>query len=76
MGIIDAIGMPLLIYVHGESVGPWMQAMHFCFSVGALMAPLCVRLAMAYSESGRDYSMAFWFVGSSLIIPVLLLCNV
>ena len=47
--------------------------MHFFFSVGALIAPLCVRFAMASSLSGRDYILAFWYVGSTLLLPVGLL---
>ena len=46
MGVLDTIGNTLLIYAHGDKIGPWMQAMHFHFGLGALLSPLFVRGSM------------------------------
>jgi len=46
LGVLDSVGNTLLIYTHGNKVGPFMQAMHFSFGIGALLSPLFVRWAM------------------------------
>lgn len=40
MGAIDTCGNVLLIKVWGGDVGPFMQALHFSFGLGAFIAPL------------------------------------
>lgn len=60
MGVLDTVGNVLIIFLHGSGAGPFMQGLHFVFSVGALCSPLLVRLAMTLSESGVDASGAFW----------------
>ena len=60
MGVLDTVGNVLIIFLHGAGAGPFMQGLHFVFSVGALCSPLLVRLAMTLSESGVDASGAFW----------------
>ena len=59
MGFLDTIGNVLVILLHGSRAGPWMQGLHFVFAVGALSAPLCVRLAMELSADGQDASGGF-----------------
>jgi len=73
MGIIDAVGNTTLMYLHGAKVGPWMQTMHFCFGVGAFIAPLLVRSAQHNSSSGSDYSASFYFFSVSLLLPAVIL---
>ncbi|CAM9295326.1 unnamed protein product [Ectocarpus sp. 8 AP-2014] len=41
-GSIDAIANAAISFVHGAGVAPWMQGLHFCFSAGALLAPVAV----------------------------------
>ncbi|CAM9966072.1 unnamed protein product [Ectocarpus sp. 4 AP-2014] len=41
-GSIDAIANAAISFVHGADVAPWMQGLHFCFSAGALLAPVAV----------------------------------
>lgn len=61
MGVLDTVGNVLILNIHGKNAGPWMQGLHFVFSVGALVSPLSVRLSMDLSASGVDCSTAFWF---------------
>ena len=46
-------GNVLLIYLWGSDVGPWMQFMHFCFGVGAFVAPLLMRMMEAIVLHGQ-----------------------
>eukprot|EP00953_Heterococcus_sp_UTEX-ZZ885_P025524 13882-Heterococcus_DN1.PRE.4 len=41
-GSIDAPANVAIVKIHGDHVGPWMQTLHFCFSVGALVSPFVV----------------------------------
>jgi FHS family Na+ dependent glucose MFS transporter 1 len=47
----------LLLWLHGDKSGPWMQAMHCCFGIGALVSPLFVRASQSLTSS---YHTAFW----------------
>mgnify|MGYP000477339994 CR=1 FL=1 len=40
MGALDTVGNILIIFLYGENAGPWMQGLHFAFSVGALSSPI------------------------------------
>ncbi|XP_070572018.1 sodium-dependent glucose transporter 1A-like [Ptychodera flava] len=39
-GFLDTGGNVVLVVVWGKENGPWMQALHFLFALGATMAPL------------------------------------
>jgi FHS family Na+ dependent glucose MFS transporter 1 len=43
---VDVGGNTLIIWRHGARVGPFMNAMHFCFGVGAFVAPIIIAQAM------------------------------
>ncbi len=43
---IDVGGNTLLVWLHGEKVGPFMNGLHFFFGLGALIAPMVVAKAM------------------------------
>ncbi|CAN0456694.1 unnamed protein product, partial [Phaeothamnion confervicola] len=38
-GAVDTLGNCLITVVWGDAVAPWMQALHFLFSLGALVSP-------------------------------------
>jgi MFS transporter, FHS family, Na+ dependent glucose transporter 1 len=42
VGILDVGGNTLLIWVHGATVAPFMNGLHFCFGVGALLSPIII----------------------------------
>ena len=67
-GSVDAGGNTLLIWVHKANVGPYMQALHFFFGVGAFLSPLIVgRVIMATG----DIHWAYWIV-ALVLLPVAL----
>ncbi|KAK7907546.1 hypothetical protein WMY93_016158 [Mugilogobius chulae] len=44
MGVLDTGGNVLALNTWGEEVGPHMQALHFSFAAGALLAPIIAQL--------------------------------
>jgi MFS transporter, FHS family, Na+ dependent glucose transporter 1 len=49
-GAVDVGGNILLIWLHREKVGPFMNGLHFCFGLGAFIAPVVVAQALLHSE--------------------------
>ena len=45
-GALDVGGNTLLVWVHQEKVGPFMNGLHFFFGVGAFLSPLVVAWTM------------------------------
>ncbi len=41
-GALDVGGNALLVWVHGAQVGPYMNALHFFFGVGAFLSPILI----------------------------------
>lgn len=56
-GIINTGGNTLLVWTHGEQVGPYMNALHFFFGLGAFVAPFLV--AQVVNIPG-GYRWAYW----------------
>ena len=52
MGLLDTGGNVLLIWLHGAGrVDPYMQAMHLCFALGAVLSPLLIDLVAPHSRA-------------------------
>ena len=65
-GMVDVGGNTLLVWLHGQEVGPFMNGLHFCFGLGAFASPVIV--AQVVRLSG-DINWAYWII-ASLIAPV------
>lgn len=65
---LDLGGNTLLVWVHRERVGPFMNGLHFCFGLGAFLAPIFVAQALRLSE---DVTWGYWAM-ALLALPVLL----
>ncbi len=65
-GVLDVGGNTLLVWTHGERVGPFMNSLHFFFGVGALLSPVIIERAI--SASG-DITRAYWIL-AGMILPV------
>jgi FHS family Na+ dependent glucose MFS transporter 1 len=48
-GALDVGGNTLLLWVHGSTVGPFMNALHFFWGFGAFLSPIIVAWAIARS---------------------------
>lgn len=61
-GIIDLGSNILLVWTHGERVGPFMNGLHFFFGVGAFLAPIVVAQAILFSG---NITWAYWVLALS-----------
>lgn len=57
-GIIDVGGNVNLLWVFQGRVGPYMNALHFCFGVGAFLSPVILHTVMRWS--GGQITWPFW----------------
>lgn len=68
-GSIDVGGNTLLVWIHGDQAGPRMNALHFFFGVGALLAPIFVAQAIGLTGG---VTWAYWVL-ALLVLPAMLL---
>jgi FHS family Na+ dependent glucose MFS transporter 1 len=70
-GALDVGGNALLVWVYGSQVGPYMNALHFSFGVGAFLAPIIVHQIMQRSDG---LLWPYWALALLMLpaIPVLL----
>jgi FHS family Na+ dependent glucose MFS transporter 1 len=69
-GSVDVGGNTLMSWVYGDQVGPRMNALHFFFGLGALLAPLFVAQDIAFSG---DITWAYWIL-ALLMLPAAVMC--
>ena len=65
-GAVDLGGNTLLMWLHREKVGPFMNALHFFFGIGAFLSPLIVGWIIA---EGGEITQAYWVI-ALLLLPV------
>ena len=65
-GMIDVGGNTLLIWVHRDRVGPFMNGLHFAFGLGATLAPLMI---VPIINTTGGIAWAYWLL-AILSIPV------
>jgi hypothetical protein len=41
-GVLDTEGHVCILRIHGKTVGPWMQAMHFFYALGTMVISFTV----------------------------------
>ncbi len=69
VSFIDVGGNTLLVWIHQEKIGTFMNGLHFFFGLGAFIAP--VILARVIIVSG-DFSWTYRFL-ALMIVPVIFL---
>jgi FHS family Na+ dependent glucose MFS transporter 1 len=67
-GALDVGGNTLLVWVHREKVGPFMNGLHFFFGVGAFLAPVIVAQLTDWTGG---IQWGFWTL-ALLALPVIL----
>ncbi|MCC6165796.1 MAG: MFS transporter [Caldilineaceae bacterium] len=66
-GTLDVGGNTLLVWIHRSRVGPYMNALHFMFGLGAFLSPLVIAQAVAWSGGIR---LGYWLL-AVYVLPVL-----
>jgi MFS transporter, FHS family, Na+ dependent glucose transporter 1 len=67
-GAVDVGGNTLIVWVHRAKVGPYMNALHFCFGLGAFISPIVVAQAIVYTGGIR---WAYWLL-ALYVVPITL----
>lgn len=67
-GTVDVGGNTLLVWVHRHRVGPYMNALHFFFGVGAFISPIIIAQALLVSGG---ITWGYWTL-ALLMVPVAL----
>lgn len=66
-GTLDVGINTLIVWLHRPNVEPYMNALHFFFGVGTMIAPLIVAQSLRFTS---DISWAYWVFGLFLV-PIL-----
>ena len=67
-GIVDVGGNTFLVWLHRQGVGPYMNALHFTFGLGAFLSPVIIaQLAL----QGGGLRLAYWTL-AVLLLPAAL----
>lgn len=72
-GLLDVGGNTLLVWEHKKQVGPYMNALHFFFGLGALLAPLILAQSIIFTGS---IEWTFWGIALLMLPPILWLSRV
>lgn len=58
-GGVDVGSNTLLVWVHGKKVGPFMNALHFFFGLGAFLSPVIIAQTLLLSG---DIKLGYWLL--------------
>jgi FHS family Na+ dependent glucose MFS transporter 1 len=69
-GVLDVGGNALLVWAYGSQVGPYMNALHFSFGLGAFLAPIIVSRIMLRSGGLRwpYWALALLMLPAALVL--------
>lgn len=67
-GVLDVGGNVLLVWEHGAGVGPYMNALHFAFGVGAFLSPI---LIAQFGLRSDDLRWAYWALAGLMLPPAV-----
>lgn len=66
--VVDIGGNTLLVWVHQDKVGPFMNGLHFFFGAGAFLSPIIVAQALLLTGA---ITWAYWAL-ALLVLPAVL----
>ncbi len=67
-GMLDVGINTLLVWVHRDEMGPFMNGLHFFFGIGTFITPIII--AQAVLMSG-DINWAYWALAIIMLIPIV-----
>ncbi|MCP4360490.1 MAG: MFS transporter [Chloroflexi bacterium] len=65
---VDVGGNTLIVWLHRDKVGPYMNGLHFFFGIGAFVSPIIVAWGIRASEG---IAWAFWIMALLILLPTL-----
>jgi MFS transporter, FHS family, Na+ dependent glucose transporter 1 len=71
-GAVDVGCNTLLVWTHGRQVGPYMNALHFFWGLGAFLSPIII--AQALVRSG-DITAGYWLIAILMLPPAIMLAR-
>ncbi len=72
-GFLDVGGNAMLVWQHGAKVGPFMNGLHFCFGLGAFVAPIVIAQVISITGGIR---WAYWVLGGVAWLPAVWILSV
>jgi len=60
MGFFDTGGNVSIIWLYGSEAGPYLQAVHFCFGLGAFLVPMMINKVMRSSPNNNNNNNILW----------------
>jgi fucose permease len=67
-GTVDVGGNTLLVWVQRENIGPFMNALHLFWGIGAFLSPIIIAQAMLMSG---DITWAYWALALLMLPPMI-----
>jgi len=67
-GMLDVGGNTLVVWTHKNNVGPFMNALHFFFGIGAFVIPLIV----AYFQGVGNIGWTYWLL-AAMVLPIAII---
>ena len=64
-GFINTGANTLLVWTHGDKVGPFMNALHFFFGLGAFLSPFLVAQVIGIHDG---YRLAYWILSAFTLL--------
>ncbi|MGD1994746.1 MAG: MFS transporter [Anaerolineae bacterium] len=67
-GLVDVGGNTLLVWVHRDRVGPFMNGLHFFYGLGGFVSPMIVAWMISISD---DITWAYWILALLALPPAV-----
>lgn len=68
LGIMDVGGNTLLVWLYGDDVPPYLNALHLCFGIGAFLGPLVMN---GFAAATGNAATTYWLY-AAVMLPVTL----
>ena len=65
---IDVGGNTMIVWLHQDKVGPFMNGLHFFFGVGAFLSPIIVAWVISMTDT---IQWAYWVMAFLILLPAL-----
>lgn len=67
-GVVDVGANTLIVWVHREKVGPYMNGLHLFFAIGAFLSPLLVAWVVLFTG---NFGLSYWLL-ALILVPLII----